>query len=635
MRVALFVEYLAFLLASVACARLGRRLDPWHEGLQNHRVRKSQDTLKSTVRVSTRGTLTPVEVFRTLCQALSPIASFFPSDASGFGPRASPTSSVGARLVRERERTNYLDEYRYSDSNSRKMMPNLRDLLGTLPDPDMLASERSTTTEIDDAWDYANWTRCTNFTKLLLVSRQFDIYLKEVEKWGNTNHYVLSSQADLASALLEAGNLEDAETLQSMILEAERYHFGSADPNTVRAMNVLGETKLKRGDLKGAVSLQLEAFATLTGTLGSFHEHTLQSKNELVQSLQKCNGVEGAQEMIEEVLATITSESHEERFYSGKYTNQWNSRIQESPQVDVDKIYNGVITMWDEEEKIGTISGKEIKDLTGENGIPVSGENALDTLQVGRYAQFRLRPGEDLEALEVRLLPDTEDLAGMVFRGRLSKWWDFLGYGFIRSEQCTEIFNKDIFLWKDELNGHDAEIGDSVEFSVVMTENGRPAARNVKFQRGLFFVTSLPSIRAGEPPQSDMPVVWGRQIQWTLSAGQLKRAMSSSDGNSGPFITNELEVEGMPFVLKFYPDGSPLQTLDGHCSLYLVALEPAAVRFQLFAGKHRSPEMQCSYDRKRDQGRHDLCRFEDALSEVDGSVTIGAQILEIRPLVDS
>ncbi|CAK9083119.1 Trophinin [Durusdinium trenchii] len=88
-------------------------------------------------------------------------------------------------------------------------------------------------------------------------------------------------------------------------------------------------------------------------------------------------------------------------------------------------------------------------------------------------------------------------------------------------------------------------------------------------------------------------------------------------------------VAGIFCRLKFFPDGSPLRQTDGSCSLYLVCTVPNVnVRFRLFAGNRYSPVLEANTARGgRDQGRHDLCLLKDVLNE-DGSVVVGAEILE-------
>ncbi|CAK9061044.1 unnamed protein product [Durusdinium trenchii] len=100
-------------------------------------------------------------------------------------------------------------------------------------------------------------------------------------------------------------------------------------------------------------------------------------------------------------------------------------------------------------------------------------------------------------------------------------------------------------------------------------------------------------------------------------------------GTNGVLTTGEMEVAGIFCRLKFFPDGSPLRQTDGSCSLYLVCTVPNVnVRFRLFAGNRYSPVLEANTARGgRDQGRHDLCLLKDVLNE-DGSVVVGAEILE-------
>lgn len=128
------------------------------------------------------------------------------------------------------------------------------------------------------------------------------------------------------------------------------------------------------------------------------------------------------------------------------------------------------------------------------------------------------------------------------------------------------------------------------------------------------------------------PVVIGPKLEWALTAKALQ-AGRQAPGNNGVLITGELEVAGIFCRLKFFPDGSPLRQTEGSCSLYLMCTVPNVnVRFRLFAGTKYSPVLEANTARGgRDQGRHDLCLLGDVLNE-DGSVVVGAEILEVRNL---
>jgi len=111
---------------------------------------------------------------------------------------------------------------------------------------------------------------------------------------------------------------------------------------------------------------------------------------------------------------------------------------------------------------------------------------------------------------------------------------------------------------------------------------------------------------------SQGPVVLGRRVVWPLSASMLEEAKRLGAGGM-------LATAGVLCQLKFFPGGSPLRQREGFCSLYLLPLVPASLRFRLFAGSHLSPALEAStLCGKRDQGRHDLCRLQDQLDAEGG-----------------
>eukprot|EP00405_Crypthecodinium_cohnii_P046617 CAMPEP_0206579332 /NCGR_PEP_ID=MMETSP0325_2-20121206/32491_1 /ASSEMBLY_ACC=CAM_ASM_000347 /TAXON_ID=2866 /ORGANISM="Crypthecodinium cohnii, Strain Seligo" /LENGTH=625 /DNA_ID=CAMNT_0054085133 /DNA_START=8 /DNA_END=1886 /DNA_ORIENTATION=+ len=122
------------------------------------------------------------------------------------------------------------------------------------------------------------------------------------------------------------------------------------------------------------------------------------------------------------------------------------------------------------------------------------------------------------------------------------------------------------------------------------------------------------------------PVVLGRKVEWPLFAHQVARYRNNAV-ELGPMISEDVVVSGIPFRLKFYPDGSALRQTDGFCSLYLRTLKPANLRFRLFTGNVASPILEAtSATGSRDLGRHDMCFLKDAL-DASGGVVIGVELL--------
>eukprot|EP00929_Paragymnodinium_shiwhaense_P063355 TRINITY_DN31655_c0_g1_i2.p1 TRINITY_DN31655_c0_g1~~TRINITY_DN31655_c0_g1_i2.p1 ORF type:complete len:616 (+),score=175.00 TRINITY_DN31655_c0_g1_i2:149-1996(+) len=142
----------------------------------------------------------------------------------------------------------------------------------------------------------------------------------------------------------------------------------------------------------------------------------------------------------------------------------------------------------------------------------------------------------------------------------------------------------------------------------------------------------LPALTAGPGDQATIPrvVVLGRRARWTLSAAALA---SAKHYGGGLLVTTEFEVSGVLCRLKFFPEGSPLRKEEGFCSLYLLCLMPVEIKFVLFAGSYETPPMTCLYDRKRDQGRNDLCSLDKVL-DGEGGVEVGLEVLDVHPLAE-
>lgn len=142
---------------------------------------------------------------------------------------------------------------------------------------------------------------------------------------------------------------------------------------------------------------------------------------------------------------------------------------------------------------------------------------------------------------------------------------------------------------------------------------------------------AAPRAEDGAVPGAARPLIMASRVEWSLAAVALSISRQRAAAGGALLVTGELEVNGVPCRLKFFPDGSPLRQKDGFCSLYLLVLQPGLyIRFRLFAGQHSSPVLEANTLRgRRDQGRHDLCLLSDAM-EADGSVTVGAEFLEVR-----
>lgn len=122
--------------------------------------------------------------------------------------------------------------------------------------------------------------------------------------------------------------------------------------------------------------------------------------------------------------------------------------------------------------------------------------------------------------------------------------------------------------------------------------------------------------------------IFGRMAEWPLLRNQMQMA------GIKPMMSETVEIMGIEFRLKFFPQGSPLHEHKGHCSLYMRTVTPATIRFRLHAGDHTSALLDATSERMaKDLGKHDLCVFQDVVDQ-NGDVTVGCELVEVK-LIDA
>lgn len=70
-------------------------------------------------------------------------------------------------------------------------------------------------------------------------------------------------------------------------------------------------------------------------------------------------------------------------------------------------------------------------------------------------------------------------LAGQRLHGCLKSYNDTNGYGFIECRESQELFKADVYISRRQVEAAHAQVGASLSFSIVLTQDGKPQARNV------------------------------------------------------------------------------------------------------------------------------------------------------------
>merc|ERR1712083_924749 len=85
------------------------------------------------------------------------------------------------------------------------------------------------------------------------------------------------------------------------------------------------------------------------------------------------------------------------------------------------------------------------------------------------------------QAADVIVLPPgsvgVEGQQGTQYTGRIKSFNAMKGWGFVTGESLLDVFGKDIFIHKRELDGYTPEEGDELNFTVELDSVGQPTAK--------------------------------------------------------------------------------------------------------------------------------------------------------------
>lgn len=146
----------------------------------------------------------------------------------------------------------------------------------------------------------------------------------------------------------------------------------------------------------------------------------------------------------------------------------------------------GSIKSFDEEKGWGFVTGEAILKLYGKDVFISKAALHGQAVSQGDQVMFTVEMGmKGPMAGSVTVLPGgtlvVEGTPGNVFTGTIKSFNVEKGWGFITSEETTNLFGKDLFLHKRELGSLDPppNAGDQVQFSVQLSDKGRPEAARV------------------------------------------------------------------------------------------------------------------------------------------------------------
>lgn len=142
----------------------------------------------------------------------------------------------------------------------------------------------------------------------------------------------------------------------------------------------------------------------------------------------------------------------------------------------------GIIKSFDEQNGWGFVTGEAILQLYGKDVYISKVALQGQTVSPGDQVMFSVEMGlKGPMATGVTLLPSgsfvAEGVPGTVYTGTIKSFNAEKGWGFVTSEETTQIFGKDLFLHKRELGDTGTpSAGDQVMFTVQLSAGGRPEA---------------------------------------------------------------------------------------------------------------------------------------------------------------
>jgi len=154
---------------------------------------------------------------------------------------------------------------------------------------------------------------------------------------------------------------------------------------------------------------------------------------------------------------------------------------QQAPRADTR--YFGVVKSVNPEKAWGHISCEAVTQNFGKDAFLRRSEIEAHALDINMQVSFRIEhASKGPQAVEVVPMPD--GAFGGVFEGKVKSFNETKGWGFVTSQEVQNIFGKDIFLHKRELNDQIPGEGAAVQFSVEQGPKGQLEARNVLLSQG-------------------------------------------------------------------------------------------------------------------------------------------------------
>jgi cold shock CspA family protein len=156
--------------------------------------------------------------------------------------------------------------------------------------------------------------------------------------------------------------------------------------------------------------------------------------------------------------------------------------------------YYGTVKSFNEEKGWGHITCPQTQSMYGKDMFVMRSALVGGPIKPGDNVAFFVQMGmKGPEALNVKVL-GLEESEEAIYEGTIKQFAEDKGWGFIQCEETHQLYNKDIFIHRNELNGYVPAQGEAVQFAVKISNQGRPEATRVNFGPGRYA-----AVRGGYP----------------------------------------------------------------------------------------------------------------------------------------
>jgi len=149
-----------------------------------------------------------------------------------------------------------------------------------------------------------------------------------------------------------------------------------------------------------------------------------------------------------------------------------------------DQTLYGTVKSFNEEKGWGHIECEAATQTYGKDVFLMKSALNGQEVLVGALVAFRIQMGsKGPQAADVSVLPEgsfgCKGQQGQIFTGQVKSFNAEKGWGFLVSDELQQIFGKDIFLHRQELDGTVPSPGDVMQFTVEQGRTGQLEAKNV------------------------------------------------------------------------------------------------------------------------------------------------------------